>query len=139
MNSNGKVALTVLGVLGVSLTLALVGLVIFLVSRQSSQPASDEEAIGDSFFQNLPRDWIEALDPKEEYVYRDIQIEGEWAILEFGEVDTTTGELQGEPGLMILKKIDGEWVAAYDHDLFDEWLWQLPESLIPYESKVLYH
>lgn len=141
MSRRGKVALVVLGVFGAAVTLAVIGLFAFFIMRQASQPSRDEQAIEQAFYDKLPDEWSRSLKSKEEIRVYDIKVDEigrDWAIAEVNEFDQETGEIVGtHPGLMIFRKIEDEWKPAFDRTLYEDWLWQLPESLIPYELKIL--
>lgn len=142
MNRRGKVALGTLGVFGVAVTLAVIGLVAFLITRQSQQPANDEEVIRLTFEKDMKsrRSEIPPERPyeEEEYSYslEQIQIEGEWAIATILTKDESE-KLMGGPALGIFRNIKGKWQYA-TLEIYREWLWQLPESLVPYESKIFH-
>lgn len=137
MNRNGKVALAVLGVLGAAFTLAVIGLVVFLFTRQASQPANDEEVITALFWEMR----AEASEIRKQvnrgYEILDIVIEDEWATLEYGGVYLDTGEpVAAGPGLMIFREVNDRWRGEDSGSpQFKEWVEEIPESLIQPETK----
>lgn len=105
--------------------------------RLRPQPLTDEEAISQEFWsiRAEANRRLQAYNQRDEVLV--IDIEGEWAVLEFAGVYLDTGEpVPAGPGIMIFKKIRGRWHGAQGGtDLYREWLDQIPESLISAEDK----
>ena len=119
----------------------VVTLVIFLFTRQV-QPASDEGSIRLIFERDVKSRRSEipperSFEKDYSYSLEEIRIEGEWARATILTRDET-GELISEPALAIFRNVEGEWqYAPAGKELYNEWFWQVPESLIPYETKLL--
>lgn len=67
-----------------------------------------------------------------------IKVEGEWATVEATAVDIQTGEYTvGEGTIVLLRKTNGEWEAAYPGTgRYKEWLKEVPETLVPSDLKI---
>lgn len=136
---NRKVALVVLGVLGVAFTLAVIGLVVFLFTRPA-QPASDEEVIR-QLFQTYMLERKEKLGPNQEFEILDLKVDesNEWAIVEFSYKDTESEEVVPMgPGLVIMRKVENEWrLPTPGSNEKQAWLEEIPTSLVPEAAKEL--
>lgn len=66
-----------------------------------------------------------------------VKVSGEWAIAGGPIRNTKTGAISGAEGLLvILRKVQGQWQAAYPGTpTFEAWLDQVPDSLLSPETK----
>jgi hypothetical protein len=106
-----------------------------------TQPRTDDEAIRMAFSEeynrrtgDLPRD---ALDRNYVYEISSMEIEGEWAVADVRVLDENR-MLMGEPAVGLFRKVNGEWMyAAQGTEIFKDWLFGVPDSLMPYDLKIL--
>lgn len=99
-------------------------------------PPTDEQAITQEFL-TIRKDAETSL---AKYNERDkinsIDIENDWAVIEFGAENIDTGKpVSMEPGIMIFHKEGGQWKGASYGPLFNSWLGQIPDSLISPDVK----
>ena len=117
--------------------LVLVAISGLILNRKITQPKNNEEAIRQEFARiRAPvKERLEAKGLKDEIL--DLEIEGDWAKLEFGWSDTKTGEpVPAGPGIMVFRKVMGIWIG----DNWGTWLFKLlvrtaPESVFTTEDK----
>jgi hypothetical protein len=97
-----------------------------------SLPESDRQAIRQEFdrLREPANRRLADYNQRDEIIA--VELEGEWATVEFGAVYLDTGEpVPAGPGLMIFKKIDGRWQGAQSGtDAYKTWLDQIPDTLI---------
>lgn len=104
----------------------------YLNQRGSTANLSDEEAIRQEFEKTAD----EALAGQKK-VITSLEIEGDWAVVEYGGVYVETGEpVPAGPGLMILKRQDSRWYPAdLGSSQFEEWIGEVPEGLLSRDTK----
>jgi hypothetical protein len=78
------------------------------------------------------------LAPNEAFRALDVQIEGDWAFVEYTLVEKgTTNPLAGEATLALIRKSKDGWKAAFKgSDIYKVWLEEAPESLVPEDLKI---
>ena len=99
-----------------------------ILNRRLSQPIDDEEAIRLGFARTITSNTGIVS----------IEIEGEWGVVETLPLDPITGEfLDAGPGILIFRKINGQWYRATDRQILNAWLEEIPESILAPEAKDL--
>lgn len=99
------------------------------------QQGSDEERVL-SLYMAVSKTSVEAMEKAGyEEVIKEVKIDGNWAIVEAVAVETKTGEPVS--GIVeVFHRRFGRWYSSFDNpQLRASWVDQVPESLIPAESK----
>jgi hypothetical protein len=79
------------------------------------------------------------LPPNEEMSFEGVSTSGDWAVTSAVYRDSTSNAIAGGEGAtIILRKVNGQWRAAYPHTPdFAAWLPDVPDELIAPETKQL--
>lgn len=132
LNSSKRIILLALG----AAALVVGALAVMYWMTQPDQPESDEAAIQEEFTR-IVRPLAEKLSADQHIGIVSWMQEGDWAVVEFNRFYTTGGEPVPAGGSVVLfRRIDGLWHGEYkDPTRYNEWLDEMPESIMPAESK----
>lgn len=116
----------------------IAGFIYFGYSQYQYSKLSDEEAIRKEF-EKVMKPLEKELLPEERLVILNIDVEDNWATVEYGGQYTDTGKaVPVGPGLIILKKTYGSWKGALPGtQTYKTWLDEAPENVIPTDLKIL--